>query len=89
MNGHIGPGRQTQAYPTARELATALGGHKVAGGWLACCPSHRDKTPSLSIVDGRCGRPIVHCFAGCEWRDVLDRLADMDLWPRFEPKARR
>jgi putative DNA primase/helicase len=89
MNNRIRLNRQTQAYPTARELAAALGGHKIAGGWLARCPSHRDKTPSLSIVDGRCGRPIVHCFGGCAWRDVLDRLTDMGLWPRFEREARR
>jgi hypothetical protein len=83
MNANIRRGRQTQAHPRARELAQALGGYKVASGWLARCPAHDDRTPSLSIVDGDCGRPIVHCFAGCEWRDVLARLAVLGLWPRY------
>lgn len=48
--------------------------------WIACCPAHDDKTPSLSIkrVDGRV---LVHCFAGCGAADVLAavdlRLADL------------
>jgi len=78
-----------EPWPRAREIAQALGGHKIAGGWLARCPAHDDRTPSLSIIDGRCGRPIFHCFAGCDWRDVSDRLAAMGLVPRLAPKARR
>lgn len=44
-----------------------------AGRWLACCPAHEDRSPSLSIreVDGRI---LVHCFAGCEIEDVLGAL---------------
>lgn len=38
--------------------------------WLACCPAHQDRSPSLSIkqVDDRV---LIHCFAGCEAGDVL------------------
>src|SRR5690625_3021049 len=37
--------------------------------WLARCPAHEDKSPSLSIkaVDDRV---LVHCFAGCDAADV-------------------
>lgn len=51
-----------------------------ANRWVACCPAHPDRTPSLSIrvVDDKI---LLHCFAGCapdavlaalglEWRDL-------------------
>jgi hypothetical protein len=41
--------------------------------------AHADARPSLLISDrDDCG-VIVHCFAGCDWRDVLDKLRDMRL----------
>ena len=42
------------------------------------CPSHEDRTPSLSITD-RPDRALVNCQAGCDARDVLDAL-ELD-WP--------
>lgn len=33
------------------------------GQWMACCPVHQEKTPSLSIKDDN-GTVIMHCF-GC------------------------
>lgn len=41
------------------------------GKWLACCPSHGDKTPSLSIRELDDGRVLVHCFAQCSVEEVL------------------
>ncbi|MGC2517863.1 MAG: DNA primase [Burkholderiales bacterium] len=42
-----------------------------AGRWLARCPSHEDKTPSLSLREIDDGRVLVHCFAGCDVESVL------------------
>ncbi len=39
-------------------------------GHLARCPAHDDHNPSLSIREGDDGRVLVHCFAGCDARDV-------------------
>ena len=33
--------------------------------WLACCPAHDDRNPSLSVSVGDDGRVLLHCFAGC------------------------
>jgi len=33
--------------------------------WLACCPSHPDRSPSLSIRKLDDGRVLVHDFGGC------------------------
>lgn len=49
--------------------------------WLARCPAHHDRSPSLSIREGD-KMVLVHCFAGCETADILGVLgltwADID-----------
>jgi len=42
--------------------------------WMACCPAHQDKTPSLSIKDVGDGRILLNCLAGCGTEDVLDSI---------------
>ena len=42
--------------------------------WLALCPAHDDRNPSLQVTDVG-GRTLVHCFAGCETHDVLSHLS--------------
>ncbi|MBB57244.1 MAG: virulence-associated protein E [Rhodospirillaceae bacterium] len=60
---------------SAAEIAQALGGaNPVGNGWMACCPAHDDRTPSLKIIDTEDGGVAVHCFGGCEWQMVLDAL---------------
>jgi hypothetical protein len=39
-------------------------------GWLGHCPAHEDRSPSLSIAEGRDGRVLMHCFAGCTVEEV-------------------
>jgi hypothetical protein len=76
-------------YPSAGEISARLGGHRVGDGrYMAKCPCHDDRTPSLSIIEGkdRYGnrRPYVTCFAGCNFQDVQAALERLGLWPRFE-----
>src|SRR5262245_63803480 len=41
--------------------------------WTARCPSHDDDGPSLSIrLEG--GRILLHCFAGCDTKAILDAV---------------
>lgn len=42
--------------------------------WVCCCPAHDDKSPSLAIRALDDGRILLHCFAGCETHDVLEKL---------------
>ena len=51
------------------------------GQWIACCPAHNDKNPSLSITQ-TCDKVLVHCFAGCEQSEVVQVLTDLGLWNR-------
>ena len=44
-------------------------------GKLWQCPAHDDKTPSLSVTEGRNGRALVKCFgADCDFADVRSAL---------------
>ena len=58
------------------------------GRWIARCPAHEDRSPSLSIRDID-DRVLVHCFAGCRVGDVLSAvgLALADLYSRPLPGA--
>lgn len=58
------------------------------GSWTACCPSHKDKSPSLSIREGQDGRVLVHCFAGCSVHDVVGSVG-MSVNDLFPPDERR
>lgn len=51
--------------------------------WLACCPSHDDRSPSLSIKEENDGHILLHCFAGCSAADIVDSVGiDIgDLFP--------
>jgi putative DNA primase/helicase len=64
---------------TADTIAKALGGRKAGGGWVARCPAHDDRTPSLSLADGHDGRLLVKCWAGCSAHDVLAALRRCEL----------
>lgn len=56
------------------------------GRWQACCPAHKDKSPSLSIREMEDGRVLVHCFAGCSVNEVVDAVG-LDLDCLFPPKS--
>lgn len=42
-----------------------------ANRWQARCPAHDDRGPSLAVRELDDGRVLVHCFAGCDVREVL------------------
>lgn len=52
-----------------------LGGNR----YIACCPAHDDRNPSLSITQGK-DKLLVHCFAGCTQAEVIDALVALELW---------
>jgi hypothetical protein len=50
---------------TAAEVARCLHARRTGAGWIARCPAHPDRAPSLSIREGDGGRILLHCFTGC------------------------
>lgn len=59
-----------------------------ADRWMACCPAHADKSPSLSIRELSDGRILVHCWTGCSAESILDAvgLTFDDLFPERLPE---
>jgi DNA-binding Lrp family transcriptional regulator len=55
-------------------LSRLQGVRQTAGGWMAQCPSHEDSQRSLSIALGEDGRVLLHCFAGCAVKAVMQAL---------------
>lgn len=64
----------------AELLAKALGGHRAGTSWIARCPAHDDRVPSLSISAGHAGKILVRCHAGCDQQDVIVALMNRGLW---------
>ncbi len=59
--------------------------------WMACCPAHEDKSPSLAVKEGADGRILIHCFGGCGIDDIALSIGIevKDLFPEnldFSPK---
>ncbi len=64
----------------------------ISGGWEACCPSHSDDKPSLTIGIGREGQVLLHCHSGaaCSFTDICNalNLKPNDLWPESNKKPK-
>lgn len=54
--------------------------HRGSNGWVTHCPAHGDEHPSLCLSEGEDGKILVHCHAGCDQVEVIQALADIDLW---------
>jgi hypothetical protein len=54
-----------------------------AGRWIARCPAHGDKSPSLSVREIDDNRVLLHCFGGCSVEEVLSAIGMTfdDLFP--------
>lgn len=66
---------------------------KSRRGWIACCPAHSDRRPSLSIGNGDRGL-MLHCFTGCPVDQVRAALGLQNTpyqpyrpTPRYRPVA--
>ena len=85
---------------TIAEVAQQLHAKRTGKGrFLAKCPSHQDRKPSLAISLGKDGRILLKCWAGCEteavlkaaglrWADLFPESGKMSaeelLWARLE-----
>jgi hypothetical protein len=53
--------------------------------WIARCPAHEDRAPSLSIREGENDNVLLHCFAGCSAAAVVEAIG-MELSDLFPPR---
>ena len=54
------------------------------GKWVALCPAHKDRSPSLAINETD-DRLLLHCFAGCETKHVAAAVG-LDMSDLFHQK---
>jgi hypothetical protein len=59
------------------------------GRWMAECPAHEDRRPSLSIRERDDGAVLLHCFGGCDTESVVGAvgLQMSDLFPPRDPRV--
>lgn len=57
-------------------LAALQNVRRCGRGWIARCPAHDDRAPSLSIGQGEGGRLLLHCFAGCSFGEIRSALRE-------------
>lgn len=65
---------------SAETIVKTLGGRKTGNGWIAYCPAHDDRNPSLSLRETSDGKILLNCFAGCNRREIIDALRARGLW---------
>ena len=73
------------------DVLQRLQGVKGGGGqWSARCPAHDDKRQSLSISQGKDGRVLLRCHAGCSVESICANLgiSVKDLFGENQPKER-
>jgi hypothetical protein len=68
-----------------RILARLKGVRRSPQGWMAQCPAHGDRNPSLSIREDE-GKILLHCFAGCTVETICGavgiRVSDLFIQSR-------
>lgn len=65
-------------------LGRLQGLRKTSKGYLARCPAHDDRNPSLSIRESDEGTVLIKCHAGCATDDVVASLG-LELKDLFVP----
>ena len=72
---------------TAETLLSHLEGVRRTGSdrWIAKCPAHDDRHPSLSVRELNDGRVLINCFGGCGAAQVLDAVG-LSYDALFPPK---
>ncbi|HEY3620734.1 MAG TPA: hypothetical protein VGK96_28355 [Candidatus Sulfotelmatobacter sp.] len=73
---------------TAGQIVSVFNATRAGKGkWSAKCPSHKDRSPSLSLREGK-DAMLIRCWAGCTIESVLDAvgLQMRDLWYAREGK---
>ena len=55
-------------------LSRLDGVRRARRGWLARCPAHPDRSPSLSIAEGTARRVLLFCHAGCGYQQIAAAL---------------
>jgi hypothetical protein len=81
-------GHFTMECPTDRFLSRLNGVRQVGlSRWVALCPSHDDRHPSLAIRETDDGTLLLKCFGGCGAHEIVSAVGMElhDLFPQRSP----
>lgn len=55
---------------------------KSGKGWMACCPAHDDRSPSMAVTELD-GKIVFNCFSGCTFSEIVGALGmeEKDMFP--------
>jgi hypothetical protein len=56
--------------------------NRGSGKYMARCPAHDDKSPSLSIKETSDGTILIRCFAGCTIHEIVSAVG-MEVYDLF------
>ena len=65
-------------------IVAALGGKQSGSGYIARCPMHDDRHPSLSLSESNAGKLLLYCQAGCDSKELIEHLRSRNLWTSRE-----
>ena len=68
-SNHCNPTNALNTLLSSLEKVQSIGNNR----YKALCPAHDDRSPSLAIKD-KSDRVLLHCFSGCETKDVLGAI---------------
>jgi hypothetical protein len=54
--------------------------------WVARCPAHEDRSPSLTVRDAGDGMVLMHCFTGCDVTAIVESIG-LELSALFPPRS--
>ena len=74
--------------PIDRVLERLQGVRRNGAGWTALCPSHEDRSPSLSVSEADGGNILLHCFVGCTAEAIVEVIG-LELRDLFAEPGRR
>lgn len=61
-----------------QSLLRVLSGVKKAGkGFIALCPAHPDRNPSLSIRETEDRKVLLYCHAGCSYQAIRKAIKEL------------
>jgi len=72
----------------AEYIAEKLGGKRSGKGYRCVCPACGSKSDAFVVSTGKNGRPIFHCYAGCDFATVREVLMNEGLWPECSKKTK-
>jgi putative DNA primase/helicase len=66
-------------------------GPKTTGERQCMCPAHKDEQASLSVTEGKEGKVLMHCHAGCKTESIVEAmgLKMADIMPPVEKQAKK